>query len=371
MKGLPFQIDRMSPVKFPFQVADGLRAGILNGFWRTGERLPTVREMHALLGVSTRAPLEALQILSREGLIALREKTGAVVCERKKSFKNGRVLLVVPFGAESLYIARMSDQIRMTLNERGYLVTSVSVLNDDGMRFDCRQLEEDLRQYFELVVVVTNQPEVTRVVAASELPYVIVDEGFRALPRGIRRPVTRFSEAESSAADDFVRHVVAAGLKRVTVVAKGNWDGEAFVRALESASVTVSRWNVEARDGKGRSENLRKAAQRVVAEKLFAGRLRRLPQLLLFTDDYVFSGAYATLLAHGCRIPGDVCVVTVANRGDLPAYDGGSLTRVEHDVWSRGVRYGEAIADYLFDRRKKGPIQSSERYIVGDSFAAC
>ena len=75
---LPFSVDRSSRIKLPYQVADGIRSAIYSGFWKPGDRLPSSREMKELLGVSVRAPLEAFQILAKEGWMALREKCGVL-----------------------------------------------------------------------------------------------------------------------------------------------------------------------------------------------------------------------------------------------------------------------------------------------------
>ena len=88
---LPFSIDRSSRIKLPYQVADGLRSAIQSGVWKPGERIPSVRELKAALGVSVRAPMEALQMLAGEGIITLREKCGAVVASVCQPLVKGRV----------------------------------------------------------------------------------------------------------------------------------------------------------------------------------------------------------------------------------------------------------------------------------------
>ena len=62
----PFIIDRKSTKNFPDQMTDGLRQAIVSGYYRPGERLPTIREFSKLLHVSIRAPLEAIDRLRPE-----------------------------------------------------------------------------------------------------------------------------------------------------------------------------------------------------------------------------------------------------------------------------------------------------------------
>ena len=92
---LPFGIDRKSWIKFPHQIADGIRKGIVDGFWKPGERLPSARQLRDELGVALRVAVEALRILAKEGTILLRAKSGAVVRLEPSIQKNHRVLIVL------------------------------------------------------------------------------------------------------------------------------------------------------------------------------------------------------------------------------------------------------------------------------------
>ena len=116
---LPFTIDRSSRIKLPYQVADGLRSAIQSGVWKSGERLPSSRELKEALGVSVRAPMEALQILASEGLITLREKCGAVVTFARSPLAKGRILLIVPGGAQVRSVSVLMENVRRTLNAAG------------------------------------------------------------------------------------------------------------------------------------------------------------------------------------------------------------------------------------------------------------
>ena len=72
------------PVREPVRrqsdrIADGLRADILRGRYRPGERLPAERELAARLSVNRGSVREALKRLEQLGLVEIRRGDGAVV----------------------------------------------------------------------------------------------------------------------------------------------------------------------------------------------------------------------------------------------------------------------------------------------------
>ena len=73
---------------------------------------------------------------------------------------------------------------------------------------------------------------------------------------------------------------------------------------------------------------------------------RPLPDLFIFTDDYLAQGALIALAVAGVRIPEDVAVVTHANKGLGPVWDK-PLSRLEMDAASHADAVSRALADYL------------------------
>jgi GntR family transcriptional regulator len=64
------------------QIAAAVRSGIADGSIRSGERMPTARELCASLDVNRNTVLHAYQALRDEGLIELRRGRGAIVGRR-------------------------------------------------------------------------------------------------------------------------------------------------------------------------------------------------------------------------------------------------------------------------------------------------
>src|ERR1700730_19257747 len=79
------RIDLAAPTPAYRQIADAIRALLVAGELRPGERLPTVRQLAIDLAVHHNTVAEAYRILSEEGWVDLRRKRGATVVERRAS----------------------------------------------------------------------------------------------------------------------------------------------------------------------------------------------------------------------------------------------------------------------------------------------
>ena len=76
-------LDRTTPVPLYFQLAETLRAGISQGLYAAGERLPSEHELCARYDISRSVVRQALQSLALQGLIETERGRGAFVRERK------------------------------------------------------------------------------------------------------------------------------------------------------------------------------------------------------------------------------------------------------------------------------------------------
>ena len=79
-------IDPASPEPLFEQLAAGIRAQIIAGDLRPGERLPAARELGESLDVNLHTVLRAYQGLRDEGFIELRRGRGAVVAARAHDY---------------------------------------------------------------------------------------------------------------------------------------------------------------------------------------------------------------------------------------------------------------------------------------------
>ncbi|GAB3703409.1 GntR family transcriptional regulator [Mariniluteicoccus flavus] len=74
-----WKVDATLPTPLHAQVAASVRGAIADGSVRTGERLPSARDVAESLDMNLHTVLRAYQALRDEGLIELRRGRGAVV----------------------------------------------------------------------------------------------------------------------------------------------------------------------------------------------------------------------------------------------------------------------------------------------------
>ena len=316
------------------------------------------------LGVALRTTVEAIRMLSAEGTVSVRRKSGVTVNALKTTLRNGRVLLIIPGGLQLREEAIVFERLGLALNAAGYQVTLTSVFRrpSDG-RFDFAQLKVYLQQTLELVVTYgANNPSLIRLISRSGHPFVVIN-GPATCARGFIGNITRSS---SAAMDAFVNDCVRAKLKKVAVVVKYPGDSGVAER-LRSAGIRTEEWVVSAPVGPCRCENLMRAAFELFERRLLR-RTLRLPDLFYFTDDFCLQGAIVSLLGRGVRLPGDVRLVSVASRGFLPAIPA-SLARMEYDPYQDGDRAARAVLEYLRTGVFPIGLVSGPSYVRGLTFA--
>jgi GntR family transcriptional regulator len=77
------RIDLNHSVPVYRQIADGLRALLVNGTFAPGDRLPTVRQLAVDLAVHHNTVAQAYRLLADEGWLDLKRHRGVTVLERR------------------------------------------------------------------------------------------------------------------------------------------------------------------------------------------------------------------------------------------------------------------------------------------------
>jgi len=76
------KIDLANPTPVYRQIADGLRALLVQGAFKVGDRLPTVRQLAIDLATHHNTVAQAYRLLAEEGWLDLRRHRGATVVKR-------------------------------------------------------------------------------------------------------------------------------------------------------------------------------------------------------------------------------------------------------------------------------------------------
>ena len=360
---IPFKIDRTDRRGLVVQLTEGLKRLIADGFFKPGDVLPTWREMSEELGISMRVPRDAMARLVSEGVVSSRPHRGAVVLSRLGGSGRRVVIAVAEQMSTSFYSATLIARIRARLFRLGYRVDMVTCgFTPDG-KDDISPIETALGTPCELLVSMVENATAWKRIAEWKLPPILF---LGDVPRNPIPGCGRITIDLNRANAELVNHCRERGIRRVVEVAMPGRGSLKVCRLLRRVGVEVESVSVRPY----RNEYILSALVRG-AMLNFSDYLRShhddLPDLAVFTDDFIATGALTALLSEGLRVPRDIRIVTFANKGFGPVFPVG-LTRMEMDAVSDGDFIAERIVDYLRNQRMPDGLVLGPAYIRGESF---
>ena len=356
---LPFKLNPSAKASYTEQLADAIRDAIRKGRYRVGERLPSWDEMAAALGVSRRIPRDAMKILAREGCVISRPRIGTVVgrVAERRTWKAPVLYVRYEVDAVSYCSCACLDVFRRRLLDEGYPTMPLEIPRKKRGGFDFKVIEGIKSFGHSLVVNNCFHREIVEWCGGLGVP--VVDANGMSV-----------GEYET-ALGDFLSHCRRNGVRRIMEVTFASPASVRLPSSFARAGIKVEGWMIPPLAGSPRLESIRNAAQRAFAQRFRQEGRRWLPDLFFFVDDYLAAGAFLALSASGVRIPEDVKVVTLANEGNVPVWNGSCATLLMRQS-VRGERLAAAALERLTDRAVRRPEAAVPlvEYVPGDTFPA-
>ena len=334
------------------QVVDGIRQAIISGFYKSGDVVPSYRELAPALGVSTIVTKAALRQIAEEGLVVSRPRIGSVVRDSSMRRWLGHVLLVCPGGDENYVETVLAGALRDRLTAADYLFTLINVpytqsgetlVNFPRSRadkFDFSRLDVALAQHVDMIVAVSPRLPMLAYLAKQKVPYVVF--GGRRTASASAVGHIRFDMG--LAMEDFAAACKVNGVKEVMQLRFWpSTDGEDA--AFRKAGVRVHKVMMDVDESDGALFGLKRAGMEAMAKLLAKGPPPR-DTVVYVTDDYLASGALMAIAHAGLKAPEDVRLVTFANKRLGPVYPR-ELTRIEFDAYHAGEVLSAAVLEYL------------------------
>ena len=359
---LPFRIDRKIAKTFTMQIVDGFKKAIDAGFYPEGTLLPPRKELAGKLGVSECVVRSAMERIAAEGLIVGRPRIGFTV-QKARPCGCFSSILVITSGVVGSYSSCVYEQaFQSVLIRAGYRPVPVPLGQERHVDYGTvRRALADKPDFVVIRTAKQHTREVTRLVSRAGVPYDI-----RRTPQDrTMASFRRKGRDYGGAVGDFVRACIRAKICSVWQCDFGRVTLMDAVPALRKSGISAERKSLLTGDWVDDLEAIQRQAAKAMSRLLDSGPL---PDLLFFTDDYLTLGALPVLLSHGIRIPEDVCVVTLANRGFGPVFTK-PFARIEVDSYRDGLRFGEDVLEWLrtgkpaTDRPSNGAV-----YIPGETF---
>jgi len=333
------------------RIFDTLRAEILTR--KAGEKLASQNELAVRFKTSALTVREALSALAEEGLIERRRGSGTYVADQRSRQHIGVLIeMDIAHPRTSYFYRRVTQQLRVLLRERGYREQLYAGHHPPGEPWNgelsCREFLEDLNRGLlrGLAVVGTDARgawfgEVRR----HGLPVVGAGQGYEYCVTIDMRRLMRAG----------LDYLLAHGRRRLAYMAWGNADD--FMAALRERGVEV-------RPGWIRHD-LHPSAQGAGWEELreiWASSGDK-PDGLLISDDLLFSDARAAVADLDIRVPGELMIVSHANRG-MWFPSSFPVTRIEVDPDACAQAMGAALTDLVEGRTPAAKRMEAPFWIV-------
>ena len=363
---LPFSVSRDDARSLVDQVADGLRQGIVSGYWGVGDEIPSTRELVPLLGVSVIVTKAAIARLAAEGYITARLGMKTIVRDRGEKQWLGNVLFVYHAANVGYFQTAFAEELRTRLNREGYLFTRATISTDDSVRVtDYSLIKAALARKADLAIAYTSRRDIFRHLSKSDVPYVQVLQNCEPPPGATG--ATSLDNAPALRA--LAQAARAAGIHKAVSI-HWTWSREnrkdTNTPFFNDAGIKASRIIVRPDISQGRLFGIERAGFDCFNRLIKTKRLYR-DTLYFFEDDYLARGALMASALAGLRAPRDFRFATHSNAGFHPIFDR-ELSRVEFDPIASGAAVADAVLAYLKTGRYPDNSAVRPQFLKGETF---
>ena len=167
--------------------------------------------------------------------------------------------------------------------------------------------------------------------------------------------------------ENTVRECVSHGISQVLIVCA--WlSYDPILTLFAKARIAAEEWRIDCAARESSDEIVQRSGLEAFTERFRQEGRSWLPELLIFPDDdFLAAGCLMALLAEGVRVPEDVRVVTLANKGIGPVFVK-PLTRFEIDPRLFGAQIAQYACNYLNGQGVPEDASVSPVYVSGDTF---
>ena len=358
-----YRLDPAAAGTLTEQLTENLRRAIANGVYKSGDRLPGIREMAKLCATSVQVPIDAMKTLTDEGFVKARPRIGCIVLEQNRKVWRGRIL-IVHVGAYTNYSQNVfcAETARL-LEAANWRVEHAFVPRLGLEEYDLSSIRKEIAERFDLVLLPAYDPPIVRLVLERGLPYMLLS----AQVGEFKEPgcIGMTAQASSQAFVDFAEHCREACIRRMLCVTADVCDLKAF-EVLKRTDVEVKELVISNGGSDKTAERFACWAYEALMRCLGDGRKPR-PDLVFFSDDYLARGGFQALERLGLHAPEDIKVVSLVNTGNVPFYPI-PLTRFEHNPFDEAKVMVQMILRYFKTGRTPRTVLCDIRYVRGETF---
>ena len=246
---------------------------------------------------------------------------------------------------------------------RGRDGVSVTMIGGCRGKRRSQQLEEALKERWDLVVEIGQLKETRRIIEASGWPFLVVSDGAFAQPSPSENAVGFFDIQSKLALPDVMKACARENVRSVLQFLGDPKPPFDVTGGMEVMGIAVHSLQIH---NPGTPEGFARGGFAVTRD-WFLSHKGAYPDLVLFTDDYIAQGGLIALKSLGIRIPEDVAVVSLANKGHGPIWEK-PLTRLEMNPVAHGKVLAREIAAYLRRGKFTQGIVLGSKWVAGATF---
>ena len=354
-RNVPFELNGTG--NLTRQMADGIRSAIASGFWKPGDALPTAAAFQKELDTGGFVPRTALRQLADEGVIILKKHVGAVVAPRKAGARQRRRVAFITSGKRESYyenVHAFALQHIFELANWELIHIQISRFEEDADATDLRSLKFQLELGLDFAICFTESRNVAKLLDAAQVKYIYEGGSGREFPNAT---ATINLEIESQTCmEELAAHWKSHKVKDILVVDFEHVMPRNAIASFVQSGMRFSRLIVKPPRDRNYLQDIQQAGLDAVA-RFFAAERNRTnpPDAIFFYDDYLAAGGLIALAATGLRVPEDIRVATLANKGLGPVWFK-PLTRLEYDPVGNARLIGDYVLKLLAGKKAAPPI---------------
>lgn len=303
------------PTKYA-QLAASLRSAIAAGDYRATNRLPTEQQLMEIYHVSRQTVRSALEILTREGLIARRQGSGTVILEQKEPERTGNntVAIVISFANTYIFPALLME-CQQTLLENGF---SALVYGTDNQFEKERKILAQLLEHPVQGLIIEGSKsalpnpnlDLYEKLRATGMPIVFI---YSCYPE-LSLPVLR--DDDETGGYLATRHLLEKGHTRIGGIFKlddrqGALRYSGMMQALRERNLLSREEAVFWYDTNQRLTLVEQGDTSWL--EFFAGKLRETCTAVVCYNDEIASRLLEILLNQGVKVPRDFAIISFDN----------------------------------------------------------
>ncbi|MCR5750898.1 MAG: GntR family transcriptional regulator [Kiritimatiellae bacterium] len=344
-------------------ISDALRRELKDGRFKANEVLPSVESLCQRFAVGRFAVRSALHKLRDEGFVTVTKHVGVVATGKAGHDWKGHVAFVHSSTMCSYHPQKLAVQLARSFESHGYAMHPVFLEANTDERIDVTPLVRHIHNGLSFAVVYSEFYKVTKALDAADVPYVVVDGFSRSYPNALA--VVKYDMTEC-----YAELIGALKSRRASDVLEFDFErrvDRTFKNMMFEAGINVRRELCRLNnEGPHALSDVRTIGHHAVA-RFLSGRTprARLPDVIMFDDDYLASGGIVAIMEAGLRIPDDIRVVTWGNSGNEICL-GRPLACIKYDP----VASASAISDYVLavlEGKRPAPPSVRPRFIPGES----